>query len=77
MDQQPLDLDVDFMWKDANSNVTNCPAMYRTELDGEAGYVLQGKKVSDATRAKLRQLGADEDAVFVPANVVDRIKDGQ
>ena len=27
------------------------------------------------TRAQLRDLGGDEDAVFVPANVIDRIRD--
>jgi hypothetical protein len=61
---------IKFMWKDEGSNVGNCPAMY--EADG--GYVVQGKLLDDATRAQLRDLGGDETAVFVPANVIDRIR---
>ena len=59
------------MWKDAGSNVGNCPAMY----EAPGGYVVQGKLLDDATRAQLRDLGDDEMAVFVPANVIDRIRD--
>ena len=59
------------MWKDGGSNIGNCPAMYKTP----GGYVIQGKKIDDATRAQLRDPGADEDAVFVPDNVIDRIRD--
>ena len=60
-----------FMWKDEQSNVGNCPAMY----EAPGGYVVQGKALDPATRAQLRDLGGDEDAVFVPANVIDRIRD--
>jgi hypothetical protein len=59
------------MWKDGSSNVGNCPAMYQAA----GGYVIQGKTLDAETRAQLRDLGTDEDAVFVPANVIDRIKD--
>lgn len=59
------------MWKDAGSNVGNCPAMY----EAPGGYVVQGKVLDEATRAQLRDLGSDEAAVFVPANVIDRIRD--
>jgi hypothetical protein len=59
-----------FMWKDAGSNVGNCPAMY----EAPGGYVIQGKELDAATRAQLRDLGGDETAVFVPANVIDRIR---
>lgn len=58
------------MWKDEESNVGNCPAMYKAP----GGYVIQGKTIGEATRAQLRDLGADEAAVFVPANVIDKIK---
>lgn len=60
------------MWKDKESNVGGCPAMYQA---GDAGYVVQGKKLDPQTRAQLRDLAGDEDGVFVPANVIDRIKD--
>lgn len=61
---------IKFMWKDSGSQVGNCPAMY----EAPGGYVIQGKQLDDATRAQLRDLSGDEDAVFVPANVIDRIR---
>ena len=61
---------IEFMWKDESSYTGNCPAMYRTE----GGYVVQGKVLDAETRAQLRDLGGDETAVFVPANVIDKIK---
>lgn len=61
---------LDFMWKDAGSNVQGCPALYRTS----GGYVVQGIKLTDEERAQLRQLADDEDGVFVPANVLDRLR---
>ena len=63
-------VEIRFMWKDDASNVGNCPAMY----EAPGGYVVQGKTLSDETRAQLRDLGADEDGVFVPADVIDRIR---
>jgi hypothetical protein len=36
---------------------------------------VQGKLLDGETRAQLRQPGDDETAVFVPANVIDRIRD--
>jgi hypothetical protein len=59
------------MWKTGGSNVGNCPAMYRAE----GGYVIQGKRLDTETRTQLRDLGTDEDGVFVPADVIDRIRD--
>ena len=56
-----------FMWKTATSNTGNCPARY----EAPGGYVIQGRKLDAATRAQLRDLGAGEDAVFVPADVID------
>jgi hypothetical protein len=63
-------VEIRFMWKDDASNVGNCPAMY----EAEGGYVLQGKVLDATTRAQLHDLGDDETAVFVPSNVIDRIK---
>ena len=61
---------VRFMWKARESITGNCPALY--EADG--GYVVQGKILGPGTTASLRDLGTDETAVWVPANVIDRIK---
>lgn len=63
-------MDIEFMWKDENSAVTQCPALYATD----GGYVVQGVKLDAATRAQLRDLGDNEDGVFVPANVLDKLK---
>lgn len=62
--------DLTFLWKDLNSGGGGCPALY--SVDG--GYVVQGIKLTDAERAQLRQLADDEDGVFVPANVLDRLR---
>jgi hypothetical protein len=62
---------IEFLWKDSQSAGGNCPAIYKAP----GGYVVQGKNLDDETRAQLRQLGGDENAVFVPDNVLDRLKD--
>ena len=59
-----------FMWKDEASNIGDCPSLY--EVPG--GYVVQGKVLGDQTKGRLRDLGRDETAVFVPANVLDRLR---
>jgi hypothetical protein len=64
-------MELEFMWKDADSGGGGCPALYQAP----GGYVVQGVKVNDATRAALRQLADGEDGVFVPANVLDRLRD--
>lgn len=71
-------LDVEFLWKDVNSGGNGCPALIR----GRGGYYVQGKIVDAATRADLQPvseannaaLSDDEDIVFVPYNVLDRLR---
>jgi hypothetical protein len=60
-----------FLWKDEGSGGGGCPALY----EAPGGYVVQGIKLDEATRAQLRQLADGEDGVFVPANVLDRLRD--
>lgn len=60
---------LEFLWKDSGSQTNNCPSLYRTD----GGYVVQGVKIDDETRQTLRDLGANEDAVYVPSNVLDRL----
>jgi len=62
---------IEFLWKWTESQVKNCPALYKAE----GGYVVQGWNIDDETRAQLRQLADNESAVFVPADVIDRIKE--
>lgn len=70
MDREPMQLE--FMWKDKDSGGGGCPALYEVHAHG---YVVQGKRLAPEERAQLRQLADDEDAVFVPANVLDRLRD--
>lgn len=58
-----------FMWKDIASGGGGCPAIY----EAPGGYVVQGKLLDAETRAQLRDLAADEDAIFVPDNVLSRL----
>jgi hypothetical protein len=64
---------IGFMWKTSDPAVGNCPARYEV-LGAPGGYVIQGKRIDQETRAQLRDLGADEDGVWVPADVIDRIR---
>jgi hypothetical protein len=64
---------IEFLWKWGESQVKNCPALYRA-ADG-TGYVVQGAEIDEATRAQLRDLGDGETAVFVPRDVIERIKE--
>ncbi|MEU4576048.1 hypothetical protein [Nonomuraea sp. NPDC023979] len=61
---------IKFLWKDQDSGAGGCPALY----EAPGGYVVQGKVLDEATRAQLRDLAGDEDAIFVPANVIDRVR---
>jgi hypothetical protein len=60
-------MELEFIRKWGDSGTGNCPALYRAE---NGNYVVQGWKLDDATRAKLRDLAAGEDAVEVPADVI-------
>lgn len=68
---------IEFLLKDGPSNVGNCPSVLRVD----EGYLVVGKRVDAATRARAAEAGAghdsgiadDEDVVFVPANVLDRL----
>lgn len=74
------DGEIMFMWKTAPSFTGNCPALFQAP----GGYYVQHRRVTDsAVRARLEALGAandsplgpDEDYGFVPADVIDRIRD--
>jgi hypothetical protein len=58
------------MWKDPGSGQGTCPALYRAN----GGYVVQGVRLDDETRAQLRDLGDNEDGVFVPDAVLDLLR---
>lgn len=64
-------MNIKFLWKDTGSLNGGCPALYATD----GGYVVQGVTLDPETRAQLRDLADNEDAIFVPANVIDRIRE--
>lgn len=60
-----------YLWKDVHSATGGCPALYETD----GGFVVQGVQLDAETRAQLRDLADNEDAVFVPANVLTRLRE--
>ena len=72
------DLELQFLWKDVNSGGNGCPAL----IKAAGGYYVQGKTVDAETRAAIQAvadanhagLSADEDVIFVPDNVLDRLR---
>jgi hypothetical protein len=62
-------MELRFMFKTVGSNIGNCPARYEV-TSGEGGYVVQGKRLSRKDRKKLRDLGRDETAVWVPSDII-------
>ncbi len=67
---------IKFLWKDALSNVGNCPSLSTGRDDeGRDGYIVVGKKVSPEFQAQVPEVGDGEGVLFVPANVIDRVRD--
>ena len=62
---------IQWMWTDIFSGGGGSPALYKVP----GGYAVQGKKIGPRTRAQVRNLTDDEDVVFVPDNVLDRLRD--
>lgn len=65
---------ITFLWKDTGSGGGGCPSLSEAEMGGRAGYVVNGALLDEATRAQIPHLGTDEAAVWVPANVLDRLR---
>jgi hypothetical protein len=64
-------MQIEFQFKTGGSAIENCPARYKV-TSAEGGYIVQGRVLDGETRAQLRQLAPDEDAVWVPADIIDR-----
>jgi hypothetical protein len=65
---------IKFLWKDGDSRTGGCPGLHIVE-EGPEGYVVVGKNTNPALRAQISEISDDETAVFVPANVLDRLRD--
>ncbi len=71
-------MNINFMWKDAHSGTGDCHALYQVE----GGYIVVGKTLTTDEIAEVRAVGeannsgiaADETAMFVTANVLDRLR---
>lgn len=64
---------IEFMWKDSNSNTGDCPSLSRVP----GGYLVTGKAVGEKTQAMVAGFAGvshDEAVVFVPDNVLDRLR---
>lgn len=59
-----------FLRKTGTSQGGHCPALYAAD----GGYAVQGVSLDEAERAQLLELGDNESAVFVPADVLDRLR---
>jgi hypothetical protein len=66
-------MDIEFQFKTGGSAVEGCPARYKV-TSAEGGYVVQGVKLSSEVKAHLREFADDEDAVWVPADIIERDK---
>lgn len=63
---------IEFLWKTRASGGGGCPSLSRVP----GGYIVNGIPVDEETRARIPETAAaGEAAVFVPADVLDRLKD--
>lgn len=62
---------LEFDMKTGGSNIDQCPGRHHVTVGGVRGYVVQGEPLSPDARAKLQHLGVTEQAVFVPADVIE------
>jgi hypothetical protein len=72
-------MDIRFMWKDGESGAGDCHAIY--QVDG--GYILVGDILGTDEISQVKAVGEDnnsgiaatETAMFVKANVLDRLRE--
>lgn len=62
---------IEFMWKDDQSRTGGCASLSKAP----GGYVVNGRPVSGADAEQIPERSAGEVAVFVPANVLDRLRE--
>ena len=64
--------EIEFLWKAKDSGGGGCPSLSRVP----GGYIVNGIPVDEATRARIPHIAAQgEAAVFVPDDVLDRLRD--
>ena len=64
--------DIKFLWKTKVSGGGGCPSLSKVP----GGYIVNGIPVDEKTRAMIPETAAaGEAAVFVPADVLDRLRE--
>ena len=63
--------EIEFLWKTRDS----LAAAARRSAGVKGGYVVNGIPIDEETRARIPHTAAGEAAVFVPDDVLDRLKD--
>ena len=63
-------MDIELQVKTGTCHDNSCPARYKV-TSAEGGYVIVGKRLDAATRAKVRNVSGDEDALWVPPEIID------
>ena len=63
--------EIEFLWKTRDSGGGGCPSLSRVQ----GGYVVNGVPIDEETRARIPHTAEGEAAVFVPADVLDRLRD--
>jgi hypothetical protein len=67
-------MEIEFMWKDEDSRTGGCPSISRV-IKGPRGYVIVGQNLDDCVSSQVPEIGDGESVVFVPANVLDRLRE--
>ena len=64
-------MQTELLYKTSGCAGNDCPAL-RKVTSAEGGYVIVGKRLSPADRAQIPGIGDGEDALWVPADVIER-----
>lgn len=63
-------MQTELQYKTRTCQANDCPAR-RKVTSAEGGYVIIGKRLSPADRALIPGIGPDEDALWVPDDVIE------
>lgn len=65
--------ELEFRFKDSESISGNCAAGYGLTRNGRPGWAIQGKYLTAAEEAQLRDRAGDEGGIWIPENVARQI----
>ena len=64
-------MQTELQYKTRSCAGNDCPAV-RKVTSAEGGYVIIGKLLNASDRSRIPGIGDDEDAVWVPADIIER-----